>query len=235
MVHQRVLAVWSAALAVCAGPAAAQSLHVENPSPLAAGVNQGSVDSFVGPHFWSFVAQPGRFHLVFAGSGTQEGFSIGGRAVAAIAFAPASKTSHFTVKESAQSTSFDGVVATPQKVVVEVEPRKSALVRQTTDYTLTLTGSVTSVASGGVPAGGPTSPPIAGVYIAKTSDAGAVRFAADGSLTASNGAHGTWTLFDEAARIYTVVLDGRRMTVTLSPGRGLVDPISHNIVFELQR
>ena len=139
---RRMLKAIGAALWLSATAAAGQSLHVESPAALSPGPNQGSVDSFVGPHFWAFTALPGHFHLVFSGGTPQEGFAIGGRAAVGIAFAPASRTSRYTTKESAQATVFDGVVYHPQRVVVEVEPRKSPLVRQTTDYTLTLTGDV---------------------------------------------------------------------------------------------
>ena len=218
---------------VCSqGPALAQSLHVESPALLAKGANQASVDSFVGPQFWTFTAQPGHFHLVFAGGDPQEGFAIGGRATAAIAFAPASRTSHYTVKESSSGASFDGSVAHTQKVVVEVEPRKSPLVRQTTDYVLTLSGNVdASVAS----VSGQGADPIIGVYISRINDAGAVRFSGGGLITAASGAKGRWALFDVNSKIYSVELSGLHLTAVLSPGRGLIDAGNHNLIFELQR
>jgi len=223
------------AVVLSGGAALAQSLHVQTPAPLSPGPNQASVDSFVGPHFWAFTALPGHFHLVFKGGTPQEGFAIGGRATVGIAFAPASRTSHYTVKESAAATVFDGVVDHPQRVVVEVEPRNSPLVRQTTDYTLTLSGNV-DAAGGAAHADTPDNgQQIVGVYVSKISDAGAVRFSPDGSITASNGAHGTWRLFDAQSRIFSIDLDGRRYTVTLSPGRGLIDTGNHNLIFELQR
>ena len=76
--------------------------------------------------------------------------------------------------------------------------------------------------------------PIVGTYMAKLKDFGAVKFLPDGSIVASNGAHGTWTLFDAGSGIYSVVLGGARLTLTLAPGRGLVDSGTRNLYFELQ-
>lgn len=60
------------------GSATAQSLKVNAPAHLAAGVNHATVDSFVGDHYWDFYVNPGKFQLVFAGSDPEEGFSVGG-------------------------------------------------------------------------------------------------------------------------------------------------------------
>ena len=231
-----VMFVAAAAAWACVGAAAsAQALHVETPSPLSPGANPASVDSFVGPQFWAFTVQPGRFHLVFSAGSPQEGFSLGGRATAAIAFAPASSTSHYTVRQSAQGAVFDGSVTHTQRVVVEIEPRNSPLVRQTTDYVLTLSGAVAGGDAQGAAARPDDGGQIAGVYISKISGDGAVRFAPDGSITASSGARGRWTLFDAHSRLYSIELSGLRLTATLAPGRGLVDAGDHNLIFELQR
>jgi hypothetical protein len=211
--------------------AGSQSLHVEVPAPMRAGNNQAAVDSFVGSHYWFFYAEPGSFHLRFSGGETQEGFTIGGRAVAGAAFGPKTPGATLKWQESASGTTFEGSVKQRTRVVVEVDPRKSPLVRQTTNYILTASGNV-SFATLGKSSG---ATPIVGTYMAKLNDFGAVKFRADGSVVASNGAHGTWTLFDADSGIYSVVLSGTRLTLTLAPGRGLIDSGNRNLYFELQR
>jgi hypothetical protein len=210
--------------------AGAQSLHVQSPAPLHAGTNHAAVDSFVGDHYWFFYAEPGHFHIQFAAGSSQEGFTIGSRAVAGAAFAPKTPGAVIKFQESRTGTTFDGTVTQRTRVIVEVDPRKSSLVRQTTDYTLTVTGNASF---GGERAGGPA--PIVGTYIAKLNDYGAVKFLPNGSIVASNGAHGMWKLFDAHSGIYSVVLGSSHLTLTLAPGRGLIDSGNHNLYFELQR
>jgi hypothetical protein len=207
-----------------------QSLHVETPAPLHAGDNRAAVDSFVGEHYWFFYAEPGSFHLRFTGGDTQEGFTIGGRAGAGAAFAPKTPGAILKWQESASGTTFEGSVKQRTRIIVEVDPRKSPLVRQTTNYILTASGNISFAALGN--GTGPS--PIVGTYMAKLNDFGAVKFLPDGSIVASNGAHGTWTLFDAGSGIYSVVLGGARLTLTLAPGRGLVDSGTRNLYFELQ-
>lgn len=212
--------------------AEAQSLHVETPAPMRAGNNQAAVDSFVGSHYWYFYADPGSFRLQFSGGDSQEAFTIGGRAAVGAAFAPKTPGATLKWQESASGTAFEGSVKQRTRVIVEVDPRKSPLVRQTTNYVLTASGNVSFAAERGQNSG---PAPIVGTYVAKLGDFGAVKFRSDGSIVASNGAHGTWTLFDADIGIYSVVLGGARMTLTLAPGRGLVDSGNHNLDFELQR
>ena len=211
--------------------ASTQSLHVESPAPMRAGNNQAAVDSFIGSHYWFFYAEPGSFHLRFGGGDTQEGFTIGGRAVAGAAFAPKTPGAVLKWQESASGTTFEGSVKQRTRVIVEVDPSKSSLVRQTTNYVLTAGGHVSFAATGA--GSGPA--PIVGTYVAKLNDFGAVKFRPDGSIVASNGAHGTWTLFDSDSGIYSIVLGGSRLTLTLAPGRGLIDSGNRNLYFELQR
>src|SRR5580704_5902589 len=104
--------------------ATAQSLNVKTPAQMRAGDNRGTVDSFVGEHFWFFYAEPGNFHIRFTGGETQEGFTIGSRAVAAAAFAPKSPGATIKWKESPSGTTFEGTVKQRTRVIVEVDPRK---------------------------------------------------------------------------------------------------------------
>jgi hypothetical protein len=208
----------------------AQSLDVKNPSPLKPGLNKGSVDSLVGEQFWYFIAEPGKFRVVFSSGGTQEGFSVGGKTLSAAAFAPSNPHGKITFKESPNTTVMEGTTEQRWKVVVVVEPHKSPLVRQTSDYTLTVSGNASFVSGN---AGGKA--PIVGTYMGKLNGIGAAKFLADGSVVSSTGQSGTWKLFDADTGIYSVVLGGSRMTLTLSPGRGLVDTGNKNLVFELQK
>ena len=64
---------------------------------------------------------------------------------------------------------------------------------------------------------------------------GAVKFLANGKVLASNGGTGTWAAFDAESGIYTVIIGGHRMTLTLQRGRALVDTGNKQAVFELQR
>ncbi len=64
---------------------------------------------------------------------------------------------------------------------------------------------------------------------------GAVKFLANGTVLTSNGGEGTWKLFDAASGIDTVTVAGRRLTLTLERGRGLVDTAHKLTVFEMQR
>jgi hypothetical protein len=194
----------------------AQSLHVESPGPLAPGLNHATIDSFGGDHFWSFTAQPGTFTLKWTYNGPQEGFSTGGHPVAAAAFGPKTPGSVLTFKEYAGGTTFSGKVTQPTRVVIEVQPTKGNLVRQTTAYTLEATGNV-SFAAG---ASSTSAPSVAGIY--SRGDVIA-KFLPDGSITTNLGGSGHWELFDAESRTYTVILSGTRYSLTYQPGRGFVD------------
>ena len=46
-----------------AASAWAQSLKPQDPAPLQPGINQGTIDNFVGAHYWYFTGGPGHVHL----------------------------------------------------------------------------------------------------------------------------------------------------------------------------
>jgi len=128
---------------------------------------------------------------------------------------------------------YDGSVTQRTRVLVGVSPVNSKLVRQTTPYIIVVSGNV----SFGDASAGPD--PVAGTYAQKLMFSGepplgAVKFLANGKILASNGGTGTWTLFDAESGIYTVVIGGHRMTLTLQRGRALVDTGNKTTVFELQ-
>ena len=87
-----------------------------------AGINHGTIDSFVGSHYWYFIVEPGKFHVVFTWSGAQEIAVLKGHPVAGMAFVGNNPTAHLKFLESPTSTVFDGSVDKPTKVVVEVDP-----------------------------------------------------------------------------------------------------------------
>ncbi len=223
-----------------ARPAAAQTLHADDPGPMKAGVNRGAVDSFVGDQFWYFYAEPGHFQLVFSYGGTQEGFEVGGHAGAGAIFVPKVAGATITAKEYKGGVTWEGSTTQRARVEILVQPVKSVLVRQTSDYTLGATGNV-SFGGGAGAAGAPGAAAaggrdrIVGAYAVKLNDFGAAKFLPDGTIKCSNGASGTWVLFDADSAIYTVRLGGMPLTLTLQPGRGLIDTRTHNLVMELQR
>jgi len=214
-------------------PAAAQSLKPESPAPLHQGNNQALIDSFVGDHYYYFYAEPGKFHIALTFSGAQEGFDVGGKPSFAAVFNPKTAGSQITHKDGPTGVVYDGSVTQRTRVLVGVSPVNSKLVRQTTPYIVVVTGNV----SFGNAADGPD--PIVGVYAQKSGISGepplgAVKFLANGKILASNGGTGTWNLFDPESGIYTVVIGGHRMTLTLQRGRALVDTGNKTTVFELQ-
>jgi hypothetical protein len=194
----------------------AQSLKVENPAPLKAGVNRAVIDSFGSDQFWSFTAT-GHFRLSFSRSGAQEGFNIAKCGAGAV-FAPKTPGCKMTFVESQSGTVFTGDVTQPTRVIIMIEPAKSALVRQTNEYTLEVSGAANYSAATGA-----STPSVVGTYSAGMNDWGAAKFSADGQIVTTSGANGTWQLFDADTRTYIVIVAGSRMTLTFEPGRGFVD------------
>jgi hypothetical protein len=213
--------------------ASAQSLKLDAPAPLHAGNNQALIDSMVGDHYYFFYAEPGKFHIAWTWGGANEGFNVGGKPSFAAAFNPKTAGSSLSFKNGPNSTTYDGTVTQRTRVLVGVSPVNSKLVRQTTPYTIVVTGNV----SFGSDAAGPDA--IVGVYAQKLMfqgepELGAVKFLANGTIVTSNAGGGTWKLFDANSGIYAVTIGSRRMTLTLQRGRGLVDTTSKLTVFELQ-
>jgi len=125
---------------LCAFSASAQSLHVQSPAPLRAGTNHATVDSQVGDHYWFFYAEPGHFQLRF-------NYRISevpdkGHPTAGAIFAPKTPGAVIGYKDLHGGTVWDGSVTKRTRVLIEVDPKKSARGRQTSDYTLIASGSV---------------------------------------------------------------------------------------------
>lgn len=211
-------------------PSFAQSLDPKNPAPLSNGITRGTIDSFGGEQFWTTTIQRGHFKIAFIRSGAQEGFNIAKPAAAAV-IAPKVPGSTITFKDNANGVVFEGNAAAPTRIVLMIEPAKSPLVRQTNDYTIEVEGNVGSAIAAAVTAetanasngrSGEGSA-IVGVYSVNLNDYGAAKFSADGSIVTASGARGTWSLFDAGTKTYVITIGNNRWTLTLQPGRGLVD------------
>ena len=229
-------ALFTAVLIGALSGAQGQSLKVNNPTHLAPGINRGTVDSFVGEHYWDVWIDPGRFELTFSGSDPQEGFRVGGVPKMAAAFVP--KTPGTKLSQKVQPGGvivYSGSVTQRTRLGVVVEPAPSPLVRQTTAYTLIVTGSADFGQGGTGSAQGGDEPNVVGVYAVKAGDYGVAKFTADGQVVTSNGAHGQWALFDAASRTYTVSMGRDRFTLIFQPGRGFIDAGNQNIVLEMRR
>jgi hypothetical protein len=201
----------------------AQSLDKKAPAPLQSGVNTGSVDSLIGAHYFYFWAESGSFTLT-CGQGGAEGLGASGRAKCLSGLSPATPGAVMTVKSSPSQDVYSGSVKVRTRVGIAVQPPNSPLVRSTVGYSLTASGNVTFDSAEA------TGPPIAGMYNTMYNNPlGAVRFKADGTIEASNGQTGTWKLFDKATATYVVIIDGKRMTLHLDLGRGLID-IQTNLI-----
>lgn len=223
----RLLIISLTALSV----SSAQSLNPDKPSPVASAPNRAAVDCFIGPHYWTFTAEPGKFvaELVL---GDQQGGMLGpNRVRAGVYFAPKTPNATVTTKTTKSGAIYEGSVTERTRVIIEIAPRKGTLLRETSDYVLQVSGDVSFGA-----AGADESQSIIGSYIAKHGPYGAVKFQSDGHVMAANGAEGTWKLFEAEAKLYSVKMsDGIRYTVVLSPGRGLLDPNSQTFAFERLR
>ena len=220
----RSLAV-TLAVVCCSLPLASQSLDKKAPAALQTGENTGSVDSLIGAHYYYFWAEPGSFTLTCTQGGA-EGLGASGRAKCLSGLSPETPGAVMTVKSSPGQDVYSGFVKVRTRVGIAVQPPNSPLVRSTVSYTLVASGKVhfDSVEAAG--------PPIAGMYNTMYNNPlGAVRFNADGTVEASNGQTGTWKLFDKATGTYVVVIDGKRMTLRLDPGRGLIDGQTNLIPF----
>ncbi len=210
----------------------AQSLKVDNPAPLSAGVNKGTIDSFVGDHFWYFIAQPGHFTIEFSAGNPEEGFSVGGKCSAGAAFAPNKPGSTLTYKENGGRTVFQGSCTQPSKVVVMVEPKSSPLVRQTTPYTIAVNGSASFGGTPSAVATAASTPSVVGVYNFKLNDFGAAKFQTDGTVVTTSGDTGKWVLFDAPTRSYVLTIRDQKLSLTFEPGRGFIDSNNGNLILE---
>lgn len=188
------VSVATALLCLSSG-ASAQSLDSKHPAPLLAGENTGTVDSMVGPQFWSFQNRAGSAAVVvrFASMGL-----FGNATAATIQVVLHDGTGKTFGSESITSNGkpvevrWPGTFAKPGTVILEIRPPSSSLVRTGGDYSVQVTGAV-DFANAKAP--GPER--IAGTYslmvCPPTLDCQAVRFFPDGSIKTADGTAGSWS------------------------------------------
>ncbi len=216
------------ALVLAGGVAAlAQSLDPKSPTPLAPGENRGTLDSMVGPQYWSFKYKKGAgtFDVRFTSMGV-----LGNPMPTTIqiilhgANGQVLESRSLTSRGSVAELKLPGTFAGPGTIVVELRPNTSSLVRVGGDYTIVFSGA-------GVDYSGPVAngkDRIVGTYSVMVCPPDfdcqsglAIRFSSDGTVQTADGHTGTWKIFDPDALIYSVVIGSDRWSLKLIPGRGL--------------
>lgn len=213
----------AAAQLFAVAPAVAQGIPATS---LVAGPNNGTADSFLGPHDWLLSAGPGRFAITLTVvSATLDSVPLSGQPTVRLICSPACDKNHVQFDGSRTGLAITGSLARRTKLDVRVVPPQSALVRVARNYTLEATGAVAFNAASNID-------PIVGTYIAKTNVTGAVRFLANGSIITADGQQGRWVAFDPALHIYTITIGTNRWSLKIVPGRGLEDSSSGFVLFE---
>ena len=211
-----------------AAPAAAQSLNSKAPTPMVAGENHGTIDSMVGPHYWSFKFVPGKctIHVQFKSMGL---FGNPMKATMDIVLHSGDGkvlgTRSLTSNGPVASLDWPGTFTPPPgALIIELRPPGNTLVRSGGDYALSVTGD--AVRFGEARAAGPEQ--VVGTYAVMVCPPDfdcqgslAIRFAPDGTVMTTDGHKGSWKVFDPAALIYSVVVGRDRWSLKLVPGRGL--------------
>jgi hypothetical protein len=201
----------------------AQSLKPESPAPLQSGINSGTVDNFVGTHYWFFEAQPGhvRVHVQFTSMGL-----LGNASRANVTFTLADAAHTWQTPKVLTSDGkpvvydFNGDMKNPTKLLLSVAPPDGGLVRTGGDYQIEATGAVSFGQKSDVD-------PVIGTYnemTGYTSLLGTCKFLPDGKIETTSGTSGSWKLFDKGSQTYVINIDGQdRHSLQLVPGRGLCD------------
>jgi hypothetical protein len=171
------------------------------------------------------VGGPGQVHIVARWVRGQ--FDVGQPAPLDVAVFDESRTSvtrrQITPEKQASEAHIDFNLKQRARMMVSVAAPRGSLVRQGGDYELIVSGDVDFSN-----AGAPQPEPIARSYA--NGDFGAVRFDANGTLETEDGTRGAWRLFDAERRVYVVTIGGRRFSVKLMPGQGLVDPANPSTI-----
>jgi hypothetical protein len=239
MISENRLAWMFAGVALLAwanGPASAQSLNSKAPTPLVAGENRGTVDNQVGSQYWSFqyVAGKATISVRFTSTGlfgnpTPATVEVVLHNLDGKVFGSRPLTSNGRVAQ----TDWPGTFGGPGTTVIEIKPSGSNLVRNGGDYAITVSGDAVKFSK--AQAAGPEQ--IVGTYSVMVcapdfdcQSSLAARFQADGTVITTDGHKGTWTAFDPASRIYTVVIGKDRWSMKLVPGRGLFNTSDLSVV-----
>ena len=191
------------------------------PTALQPGVNDGTADSMVGNQSWTFAASPGAFKVVVR-LGRVPNNALPGAPFQTVLHIIPFKNAHVTFAKTPGGYEYKGTIVKPVSLRLEIIPPTSMLVREASQYTVEASGSIVYKAGGD---------PVIGTYTGPNG-LGAVKFQKGGTVVASNGDSGTWTAFDPALHIYTVIIGQMRWSLKLSPGQGLDDAGNGNIVFQ---
>ncbi len=211
------------ALILSVAPAFAQSLNPNSPSPLQPGVNRGTVDSIVGPHYWYFTAGPGQ-SLVHASFTSMGLYGSPQRTNLTVTLSDADNTWHaphvLTSQGKAVDYTFTGNPKKQTKMIVTVAPPSNSLIRAGGDYQLEVSG----VAAFGSKS---DAEPIVHIYkqmCGYTAALGNCKFQSDGTVATTSGASGTWKLFDRDSNTYVIAIEGQdKHSLQYVAGRGLCD------------
>ena len=226
----KLLLALSLILVLTTSAAFAQSLKPENPAPLQAGINKGTVDNMVGTHYWYVNGLTGKTHI----HGQVKSLGLLGnpqRVDVTFTLSDAKRTWHTTKTLSSDSKfvdcNFDGDLKAPTRLIITVAPPPNGLIHLSADYQLEASGAVAFGEKS-------TTDPIIGTYTQMngyTTNFGASKFRPDGSIETASGAAGTWKLFDESSRMYVIDMQGQeRRSLQLVPGRGICD--GDSIIFQ---
>jgi hypothetical protein len=215
---------------------AAQSLNPKAPAPLAAGQNHGTVDTMVGPQYWTFKYKKGAAKISISFNSMALFGNPQKATMEVILRGPNGQviqTKSVTSTGPAAQLEMPGTFSGPGTAVIELRPAGSTLVRGGGDYTLTVSGDGIDYA--GVVTRGPEQ--IVGTYSVRVcapdfdcQNSLAIRFAKDGTVQTTDGHSGTWKVFDPDAMIYSVVMGPDRWSLKLVPGRGLFSPDDMSVV-----
>jgi hypothetical protein len=222
------------------GAATAQSLDPNKPAPLQPGLNSSVADSFVGSHFYYFIAGPGNIKITvnFSSMGLfgnstkttigvdvydEKGKLIGHK--------------NLTADSTSRQVVLQGTLDRKSKQTLRIQAPTKGLLREGGNYDVQVTGAVEYAPN---TASSDTSSPDPIVktydlrtYVSGLFKAGAAKFYSDGTLKLADDNVGTWKLFDAEAKIYVIKIKGYIYNVKLRPGIGLVQTSDVNsIVFQ---
>ncbi|MEH2110109.1 hypothetical protein [Nostoc sp.] len=219
------------------GTAAAQSLDQNKPAPLHAGLNSSVADSFIGSHFYYFVAGPGDIKVTinFSSMGL-----LGNPTKAKIGVYLYDEKGNVLVHKDVTSNGASEQLILPGnlerkiKITLRIQPPPQGLLRSGGNYDVQVTGAVQYDTN----APSEKQDPIVRTYqlmggVTDLFEGGAARFSSNGTLKLADGNTGTWELFDPEAKIYVVKIKGYIYNLKLRPGIGLVDTSDVNsIIFK---
>lgn len=221
--------IFAIAVAIC-GPAGAQSLDIRNPTPLVAGENHGTVNSMVGPQFWSFKYHKGKANIAvhftsmgLFGNAQTTTITVVMHAGDGAVWGSKPLTSNGQVADQ----TWPGTFKSPGTGIIELRPPGNSLVRSGGDYSIVEDGDAADFSGAGAGAM-PGCDPVVGIYAVMVcapdfdcQNSLAAHFGADGSVHLTDGHSGTWSVFDPDSHIYSVVIGQDRYSMKLVPGRGL--------------